>query len=81
MRERGYVEGENPGFTLRYVPGNPGALQSMLPDLVALPADLIVSSGPAIVATRAVAAKPVLFAISIDPVAIGVAESLARPGR
>jgi putative ABC transport system substrate-binding protein len=81
MRERGYIEGQNLAFTLRYAPGDPGALRAMLPELLALPADLIVSSGPAIIATRAVTAKPVLFAISSDPVALGIAESLARPGR
>ena len=81
MRERGYSEGQNLAFLLRYAPGDPGALRAMLPELLALPADLIVSSGPAIVATRAVTAKPVLFAISSDPVTLGIAESLARPGR
>jgi hypothetical protein len=80
MREHGYSEGQNLAFSLRYAPGNPGGLRAMLPELLALPADLIVSSGPAIVATRAVTAKPVLFAISSDPVALGIAESLARPG-
>lgn len=81
MREHGYSEGQNLAFLLRYSTGNPGALRAMLPEIVALPGDLIVSSGPAIVATRAVTAKPVLFAISSDPVALGIAESLARPGR
>jgi putative ABC transport system substrate-binding protein len=81
LRERGYIEGQNLAFTLRYTPGDPGALRAMLPELLALPADLIVSSGPAIIATRAVTAKPVLFTISSDPVALGIAESLARPGR
>ena len=81
MREHGYSEGQTLAFTLRYAPGDPGALRAMLPELLALPAHLIVSSGPAIVATRAVTAKPVLFAISSDPVALGLAESLARPGR
>jgi len=81
MRERGYSEGQNLTFTLRYAPGDPGALRAMLPELLALRADLIVSSGPAIIATGAVKAKPVLFAISSDPVALGLAESLARPGR
>jgi putative tryptophan/tyrosine transport system substrate-binding protein len=80
MRQRGYSEGQNLAFTLRYAPGDPGALRAMLPELVALPADLIVSSGPAIIAMGAVKAKPVLFAISSDPVALGLAESLGRPG-
>jgi putative ABC transport system substrate-binding protein len=81
MRERGYSEGQNLAFTLRYAPGDPGTLQAMLAEILAVPADLIVSSGPAIIATRAVTAKPVLFAISSNPVALGIAESLARPGR
>jgi putative tryptophan/tyrosine transport system substrate-binding protein len=81
MRERGYVEGQNLAFTLRYAPGDPAALQAMLPEILALPADLIVSSGPAIRAMMAVTDKPVLFAISGDPVDLGVAESLSRPGR
>jgi putative ABC transport system substrate-binding protein len=81
MRELGYSEGQNLAFLLHYAPGDPGTLREKLPELLALPADLIVSSGPAIVATRAVTATPVLFAISSDPVTLGIAESLARPGR
>jgi len=81
LRERGYIEGQNLAFILRYAPGDPGALRAMLPDILAIPADLIVSSGPAIQAMRAATGKPVLFAISGDPVALGIAESLARPGR
>ena len=81
MRELGYSEGQNLAFLLHYAPGDPGALREKLPELLALPADLIVSSGPAIVATRAVTATPVLFAISSDPVTLDIAESLARPGR
>ena len=81
MRERGYVEGQNLAFVLRYAPGDPAAVRAMLPELLAIPADLIVSSGPAIQAMRAATGKPVLFAISGDPVALGIAQSLARPGR
>ena len=81
MRERGYVEGENLAFVLRYAPGDPAALRAMLPEILGTPADLIVSSGPAILAMRAATDKPVLFALSGDPVALGIAQSLARPGR
>jgi putative ABC transport system substrate-binding protein len=62
---------------LRYASGDPAAL----PEILAAPADLIVSSGPAIRAVKAATGKPVLFAISGDPVALGIAESLNRPGR
>jgi putative tryptophan/tyrosine transport system substrate-binding protein len=81
MRARGYVEGQNIAFVLRYAPGDPAALRAMLSEILATPADLIVSSGPAILAMRAATDKPVLFAISGDPVALGVAQSLSRPGR
>ena len=46
-----------------------------------IPADLIVSSGPAIRAMRKATGRPVLFAISGDPVELGLVESLSRPGR
>jgi putative ABC transport system substrate-binding protein len=81
MRALGYVEGRNLAFVLRYAPGDPTALQATLPELLAIPADLIVSSGPAIRAMRATTDKPVLFAVSGDPIELGVVESLARPGR
>jgi putative ABC transport system substrate-binding protein len=81
MRERGYVEGQNLAFVLRYAPGDPAALRASLAELLATPADLIVSSGPAIQAMRtAVTERPVLFAMSGDPVALGIVQSLARPG-
>ena len=81
MRERGYVEGENLAFVLRYAPGDPVAVRAMLPELLTIPADLIVSSGPAIQAMRATLDRPVLFAVSGDPIALGIVQSLARPGR
>ena len=80
MRERGYAEGRNLALVLRYAPGDPAALRAALPEILAVPADLIVSSGPAIQAMRAATGRTVLFAISGDPVALGIARSLARPG-
>ena len=58
MKARGYSEGQNVVFVLRYAPGNPAAVRAMLPELLATPADLIVSSGPAIQAMRAQRASP-----------------------
>ena len=81
MRDRGYVEGHNIAYTLQYAPGDPAALRERLQTIIGTPADLIVSSGPAILAMRATTDKPVLFAISGDPVALGIAQSFSRPGR
>jgi putative ABC transport system substrate-binding protein len=81
MRERGYIEGKNLAFILSYHPGDPVALRASLATHLVTPVDLIVSSGPAILATRGLSDKPVLFAISSDPVAAGLADSLGSPGR
>jgi putative ABC transport system substrate-binding protein len=80
MRARGYVEGRNLAFVLRYAPGDPAAVRAMLPEILTTPADLIVSSGPAILAMKDATGKPVLFAISGDPVALGIAQSMSKPG-
>ena len=81
MRAHGYVEGRDLEYVLRYAPGDPAALRAALPEILAVPADLIVSSGPATQALRTATGRPVLFAVSGDPVALGVVYSLARPGR
>jgi len=81
MKDRGYAEGQNLAFVLRYAPGNPAAVRAMLPELLTIPADLIVASGPAIQTMKDATGKPVLFAISGDPVELGIAQSLNRPGR
>jgi len=80
LRQHGYVEGRNVVFNLRYSPGNPGALQAIVSELTRANVDLAVSSGPATRAMKAVTDVPVLFAISGDPVALGLVKSLARPG-
>jgi putative tryptophan/tyrosine transport system substrate-binding protein len=81
LREHSYVEGQNLALVLRYAPGDPARLQATLPELLNVSADLIVSSGPAILAMRAATGKPLLFAISGDPVELGIADSLPRPGK
>ena len=81
MRAKGYIEGQSLTFVLRYAPGDPAAVQAMLPELLSVPADLIVSSGPAMLAMKATTTRTVLFAMSGNPVELGIAESLARPGR
>jgi putative ABC transport system substrate-binding protein len=80
LKERGYIEGKNVVLSLRYAPGNPDALRPMMSELTRDKVDLAVSSGPAIRAMKAATNIPVLFAISGDPVELGLVKSLARPG-
>jgi putative ABC transport system substrate-binding protein len=79
LRARGYTEGGNVALTLRYAPGDPDALGVVISELRSARADLAVSSGPAIRAMATATGVPVLFAISGDPVELGLVKSLARP--
>ncbi len=80
MRALGYVEGRNVTFETHYAPGNPQALRKIVSELQRGDIDLVVSSGPATRAMTAVTDVPVLFALSGDPVALGVVKSLSHPG-
>jgi putative ABC transport system substrate-binding protein len=80
LRELGWIEGQDFVLELRYAPGNPDALRSVIAELTRGNAALAVSSGPAIRAMKAVTDVPVLFAISGDPVELGIVKSVARPG-
>ena len=80
LRERGYTEGKDFVFDLHYATGDPSALQQVLSELKQGNVDLVVSSGPATRAMTAVTEVPVLFALSGDPVDLGVVKSLGQPG-
>jgi len=80
MRSQGYVEGKNVVFELHYAPGDYLALQRIVSELKRGDIDLAVSSGTATRAMAAVADVPVLFALSGDPIELGVVKSLAQPG-
>ena len=80
MRARGYVEGKNLVLELHYAIGNPQALREVASELRRGKVDLAVSSGPATRAMTEVAEVPVLFALSGDPVELGLVKSLGQPG-
>jgi putative tryptophan/tyrosine transport system substrate-binding protein len=80
LREYGYIEGRNYVLELRYAPGSPEALRSVISELTRANVALAVSSGPAIRVMRTATDVPVLFAVSGDPVELGIVSSLARPG-
>jgi putative ABC transport system substrate-binding protein len=79
LRELGYLDGRDYTIELRYAPGNPAALEAVVSGITRQNVDLAVSSGPAILAMKKVTDVPVLFAISGDPIELGIAKSLARP--
>src|SRR5262245_2343763 len=78
LRALGYVEGKNVVLEKHY--GNRAALRPVISELRRGDVDLAVSSGPATRAMATVKDIPVLFALSGDPIALGVVKSLAQPG-
>ncbi len=79
LRQHGHVDGQGVVLDLRYS-SDLEALRAAVVELTQAKAAFIVSSGPAIRATRGARDIPVLFAISGDPVELRLAASLARPG-
>jgi len=80
LRERGYAEGKDVVFELHYAAGDPDALRQVISALKRGNIDLAVSSGPATRALMGVTEVPVLFALSGDPVELGIVKSLGQPG-
>jgi putative ABC transport system substrate-binding protein len=81
LRERGYVDGRNLVLDFRSTEGNDERLSEFAADFVREKVDLIVTHGLApIVVKRATSTIPVVIPDSGDLVAMGVVESLARPG-
>ena len=80
LAELGLVEKKNLEIEFRYGDDDIGKVRALADELVRLPVDLIVVQGEAILELKAPRLPvPVVYAYSGDPVAAGLAESLARP--
>jgi len=82
LRELGYVEGGNLAVERRYSEGSVERFPELAAELVRLKVDLIVvdTTPAALAVKRLTSTIPVVFPTAIDPVAAGLAASLARPG-
>jgi len=82
LRDLGYVEGKNLVIESRWADGNYDRLPGLATELVGLKVDLILTSGtPGTRAARsATTTTPIIMVTSGDPVAVGLVNSLARPG-
>ena len=82
LRERGWVEGQNITFEDRTTVGHYSRLLDVAAELVRLKVDVIVAWGTttALAARKATRTIPIVTAAGNDPVEIGLAASLARPG-
>ena len=82
LREAGFVEGRNLVIDYRWTEGKPERLPGLVAELLALKPDLIVASGPAqaLAFQKATKMVPILAPLVDDPVRMGLAQSMARPG-
>jgi ABC-type uncharacterized transport system substrate-binding protein len=82
MRELGYIEGDNIVFEKRFAAGNEELINDFVADLVLQQVDIIVVTGQreTIAATRATSTIPIVTIVTPDPIAMGAAQSLSKPG-
>src|SRR5713101_7521393 len=82
LRERGWVEGQNIAFEDRTTVRQYSRLPDVAAELVRLKVDVIVTWGttPALAASKATGTIPIVTTTGSDPVEMGLATSLARPG-
>ena len=82
MRELGYVDGQNVILDRRFAAGDDSLISGFVADLVRRPVNIIVTTGTreVIAAKRATSSIPIVTFVHPDPIGMGMAESLARPG-
>jgi putative tryptophan/tyrosine transport system substrate-binding protein len=82
MHELGYIDGRNVVFDKRFAAGHDEKIPELVADLVRLSVDIIVVTGTreSIAAKQATSTIPIVTIVNPDPVGMGLAQSLARPG-
>ena len=81
LSELGWIEGRTVAIEQRYAEGRSDRYDEIAAEFVRLKVDVIVTTGPAAQqARRATSVIPIVLPLSGDPVGVGLAASLARPG-
>jgi putative tryptophan/tyrosine transport system substrate-binding protein len=82
LRELGYIEGKNILVEYRYTGGMTDRIPSLVAEFVRLKVDVLVATSTVAIhaAKQATKTIPIVMVTTVDPVATGIVESLARPG-
>jgi putative ABC transport system substrate-binding protein len=82
LRDLGYIEGKNVHVEYRYVEGNLDRAPGLVAELVELKVDVLFAANlPSIRAAKEKTTTiPIVMVVTVDPVAAGLVDSLARPG-
>jgi len=82
LYDLGWVKGQNVAIEYRFAEGKAERHPDLAAEFVRMNVDLIVAPGPPARAVRDVTTTiPVVFLLGADPVAFGLVDSFARPGR
>jgi putative tryptophan/tyrosine transport system substrate-binding protein len=81
LRDLGWIESRNVGIEYRWSEGRVEPLAAIAAEFVQQRVDVIVTYGGAVkTLTQAAPSIPIVFAIAVDPVRIGLVPNLSHPG-
>lgn len=83
LRDAGFIDGQNVRVEYRWAHGQYDQLSALARELASIPVSVMVAGGgtPAALAAKSASSTiPIVFVMSGDPVKLGLAESINRPG-
>ena len=81
LRELGWIEGRTVAIEYRWADGRSERYAEIAAEFVRLKVDVIVTAGSAVPAAKQATLEiPIVFAVAVDPLDIGLVANLARPG-